>query len=29
MKESAKIALTVARNYLMLHDPENKFLLNA
>lgn len=26
MKESAKIALTVARNYLQKHDPQNKFL---
>lgn len=29
MKESARIALTVARNYLMVNDPDNKFLLNA
>lgn len=26
MKESARIALTVARNYLNQHDPTNKFL---
>ncbi|CAG9773095.1 unnamed protein product [Ceutorhynchus assimilis] len=29
MKESAKIALTVARNFLSLNDPNNKFLLNS
>ncbi|XP_050304109.1 lon protease homolog, mitochondrial isoform X2 [Anthonomus grandis grandis] len=29
MKESAKIALTVARNYLNKHEPDNKFLLNS
>lgn len=28
MKESAKIALTVARNFLLKHDPDNKFLMN-
>ncbi|XP_066262433.1 lon protease homolog, mitochondrial isoform X2 [Euwallacea similis] len=28
MKESAKIALTVARNFLTKHDPGNKFLIN-
>lgn len=28
MKESAKIALTVARNFLNKCDPDNKFLLN-
>lgn len=26
MKESARIALTVARNYMLKHDPSNKFL---
>lgn len=26
MKESTRIALTVARNYLAKHDPSNKFL---
>lgn len=26
MKESAKIALTVARNFVMKNDPTNKFL---
>lgn len=26
MKESAKIALTVARNFIMKNDPTNKFL---
>lgn len=29
MKESARIALTVARNYLRVLDPENKFLENS
>ncbi|KAB0800359.1 hypothetical protein PPYR_06099 [Photinus pyralis] len=29
MKESARIALTVARNYLRALDPENKFLENS
>ncbi|XP_049820710.1 lon protease homolog, mitochondrial isoform X2 [Aethina tumida] len=29
MKESAKIALTVARNFLNKCDPDNKFLLNS
>ncbi|KAF7278454.1 hypothetical protein GWI33_008413 [Rhynchophorus ferrugineus] len=29
MKESAKIALTVARNYMIKHDSSNKFLLNS
>ncbi|XP_018567011.1 lon protease homolog, mitochondrial isoform X2 [Anoplophora glabripennis] len=28
MKESAKIALTVARNFMNKHDPVNKFLYN-
>lgn len=27
MKESARIALTVARNHLKLEEPENRFLL--
>ncbi|XP_060526434.1 lon protease homolog, mitochondrial isoform X2 [Cylas formicarius] len=29
MKESAKIALTVARNFLVQNDPQNKFLLSS